>query len=592
MKPVIEERSVECDSDVCGLWTELADTERMNRAVGMKKVEVTPLANDSAARFLLRTNLGGFTVEMEERPYEWTYLKGFKIRRIMRSGPAASLEFGYAFDTLPTGKTRVTIRLEIEPRYWILSPFISLNAAQTLRRMEEEVRRVDVALAAGERPHRTAKHPASRRELERAAQEVRKMGPPEIAERLIALVRDGDDADVLRIRPYEIADAWGMDRRDVLETCLRAVRAGLLELRWEVICPSCRTATVSLLSLADLNEHGTCQLCDLAFEIELDEAVEATFAPAKGVREVDTGPYCIGGPARTPHVVAQAILPAAGEAVLSAPSELGRYKLFVRGGRAGLVEIVDDGSPAVDVDADTVQSSHARLAKGGTIVVRSRSNAESHVKLERAAWVTHAATAREVTALPAFRRDFSKDTVRPGTALKVSRVAIFFSDLTASTQLYSDVGDAAAFRLVHDHFDVVLAIIEKHKGTLVKTIGDAVMSVFSDEQDGLAASIDILRAFHAFRVREPHYMKTHIKLGLYAGPCYVVTANGVLDYFGQTVNIAARLQGEAKPGELVIEQDLADRALAADALQPDAIVERFDAKLKGVSVAIPAARVR
>src|SRR5262249_50107947 len=150
----------------------------------------------------------------------------------------------------------------------------------------------------------------------------------------------------------------------------------------------------------------------------------------------------------------------------------------------------------VTVDAEGAKSAEVlRLAPSGAVRVRQSGGAESHVKLERAEWVRNAATAREVTSLPAFRRDFSKDTVRPGTALKVSRVAVFFSDLTGSTQLYSDVGDAAAFRLVHDHFDVLLAIIERHHGTLVKTIGDAVMSVFSDEQDGLAASLEILRAF-------------------------------------------------------------------------------------------------
>src|SRR5262249_62362723 len=91
------------------------------------------------------------------------------------------------------------------------------------------------------------------------------------------------------------------------------------------------------------------------------------------------------------------------------------------------------------------------------------------VKLERLAWADQAARARVVPAMPAFRRDFSNDILRPGMALKVARVGVFFSDLTGSTQLYARAGDAAAFKLVHDHFDVVIGLVEKGKGTLVKT---------------------------------------------------------------------------------------------------------------------------
>src|SRR5262249_52218425 len=123
-------------------------------------------------------------------------------------------------------------------------------------------------------------------------------------DRLVAFVRDGADFDVSRMRPFELADAWGEDRRAVLGVCLSAVRAGLLVLRWEIVCPSCRPATAVLPSLSELSEHGACQLCDLEFALDLEDAVEATFAPAQAVREVDVGPYCIGGPARTPHVLA------------------------------------------------------------------------------------------------------------------------------------------------------------------------------------------------------------------------------------------------------------------------------------------------
>ena len=108
---------------------------------------------------------------------------------------------------------------------------------------------------------------------------------------------------------------------------------------------------------------------------------------------------------------------------------------------------------------------------------------------------------------------------------------------------------------MHDHFDVVLGIVERHGGALVKTIGDAVMAAFADDLAAVAASIEMLHAFDKFRREVPNGERTHLKLGLFRGPSFLVNANGVLDYFGQTVNIAARLQAQAASGELVIEAD-------------------------------------
>jgi adenylate cyclase len=327
------------------------------------------------------------------------------------------------------------------------------------------------------------------------------------------------------------------------------------------------------------------------------------------VREVDPGPYCLGGPARTPHVVAQAILPARGKATLVAPGEEGNYRLFVRGGASTRVE-VRAGAPsaiAIDVAALAVPtesppqgraSSPALqgppalvVAPGGAVAVTSAAAEEKHVKLERATWPRKAATAREVTAMPGFRRQFSSEVLRPGLALKVSRVGLFFSDLTGSTALYSAAGDAAAFKLVQDHFDVLVHILEENGGTLVKTIGDAVMAAFSDDVDGLVASLAVLRAFEDFRARDELCGRTHIKLGVFGGPCFAITANGVLDYFGQTANIAARLQAEARGDELVVEAALADHAIRAGVLDPGLVRETYAATLNGVDRPLEVARI-
>jgi class 3 adenylate cyclase len=232
------------------------------------------------------------------------------------------------------------------------------------------------------------------------------------------------------------------------------------------------------------------------------------------------------------------------------------------------------------------------VAPGGGIEVRSVSADDSHVKLERVDWIDRAATAAVVSLLPEFRRLFSGEVLAPGVALKVGRTALLFSDLSASTALYGRAGDAPAFRLVRDSFDVLRATIEEHGGAVVKTIGDAVMAAFTSEDGAVRAAVAMQRAFPEFIRRYRYADGVDLKLGVYAGPCFAVTANGVLDYFGQTVNVAARLQAQAEAGDLVLSEELAEAVTAGGSLEGTVIAERFTATLKGVEKPLRLVRAR
>ncbi len=586
---MVVESVVECASDVAQLWKIMSNTEYLNRVSGLSALTLTKIDGDDAARYRVATRAGGFRVEWDECPFEWTHQRAFRVRRRMLKGPITAIDTSFRLLPLDNGGTRVTLGLEMTPKLALLAPLVRFGARRSLASIAQAVRQLDAALQSGQPPPAPSgrlNEPA----LERAAEALKKQAPAGLVDRLVKIIREERDDVVARIRPYEWADEWGIDRRAFLATCLAAVRAGVLELRWEVICPSCRTGAERLPTLNALEGHGPCHLCDLSFGLDVDESVEATFLPAAAVRRVDTGQYCVGGPARTPHVVSQALLPARGLAELAVPPETGRYRLFTRGGSTIAVEVAA-GAPA-RAETDDNGAERLQVAPLGLIVVRSTADEERHVKLERAQFPTLAATARDVTALPGFRRDFSAEVLRPDLSLRVSRVALFFSDLTGSTQLYSNVGDASALKLVQDHFEVLVKLIDAHHGTLVKTIGDAVMAVFVDDLDGLRASVAILQAFESFRQGHADRAQTHIKLGLYAGPSYLVTANGVLDYFGQTVNIAARLQAQAESGELVVEAPLAEHAISAGALPAAAVVDRYSATLKGVNQPIDVARIR
>ena len=138
--------------------------------------------------------------------------------------------------------------------------------------------------------------------------------------------------------------------------------------------------------------------------------------------------------------------------------------------------------------------------------------------------------------------------------------------------------------------DAALAIAEAG-GTVVKTMGDAVMAAFVDDETCARAAFGCLVAFDTFRKTTPHAEVTQLKLGVHGGPCYVVTANGTLDFFGQTVNVAARLQGLAESGEVVIEADALAR-LPVAMRTGLTISEAFQARVKGVAEPLTLVRVK
>jgi class 3 adenylate cyclase len=590
---VVVERQVDCKSSVADLWRILTDTSYLNRLTGEAPRQIAEISASDGARYRIKTKAGGFSVEWEEWPFEWEHQQRFRVFRRFKAGPVDSVDTQLTFAVREDGGARVGIRLALVPKIAWLAWMVRFGTRRAADALVLSVRAVDEALARrAPLPPAADKPPEAAIGLQRAQNALReKATSPELVDKLCDWIRMARDEDLARIRPYALADDWGVDRRVLLATCLQGVRAGLLELRWEVICPSCRVGTEVVNTLAAVKEHAQCHLCEIAFGLDVDEALEATFAPTTAVRKIDVGQYCVGGPARTPHVLQQALLPAGGHATLIAPREPGRYRLFVRGGEAIPLEVTPNGTSAHAVRVRSDEHDTQHVGAGGSITVDNAHADERHVKLERVLRESQAATAREVSLLPGFRRDFSAEVLRPDLALKISTVTLFFSDLTASTQLYADIGDAAALRLVHDHFDIVLGIVERHGGALVKTIGDAVMAAFADDLAAVAASIDMLHAFEKFRREAPNGERTHLKLGLFRGPSFLVNANGVLDYFGQTVNIAARLQAQASSGELVIEETLAELAVQSGKLDAGAIKERYRATLKGVTDPIDVARI-
>ncbi len=191
-------------------------------------------------------------------------------------------------------------------------------------------------------------------------------------------------------------------------------------------------------------------------------------------------------------------------------------------------------------------------------------------------------TAQMLLNTQSFRDLFKIQALDPDLHLKIGSQTLLFSDLKGSTAMYDQKGDYQAYQWVQSHFQTLTESTRHHAGSVVKTMGDAIMATFSRPQDGILAALEMLERIQSLQRVSPSGITLGLKLGLHQGPVLAVNANDRLDYFGQSVNLAARIQGLAEAGELWLSESMIE--IAKPLLQQANFQwERREANLKGIT---------
>jgi class 3 adenylate cyclase len=573
------------------LWPLVADTNRFNRDTGVPEVETvsaigTRLGN---ARRRMRLFFLGMAVEWEEQPFEWTRPQRFGVVRRYTKGPMAELRVEADLLARDPKGTKLVYQLWAKPRNFLGLVIIPIqigiisarNFAKTFREYDELAKQGRMAASESTEVEFV---PGGRARLLALSEKLAAEGiDTELVALLVDLVECADDFALARIRPYELAAQLKQPRRDVLEACLAATRAGMFDLQWNLICPMCRGGPATD-SLKDVASQIHCPGCNIDFTVNFEQSVELTFRLNPSIREVHGENFCIGGPQVTPHVVAQQLLPPRSNRAIELALEEGRYRLrtlMLPG--AQHLRAIESVAPRVTLRATTDgwPSGELVVARRAQIEFDNQTDEEQLFILERATWSDDAATAAEVTALQVFRDLFASEALRPGEQISVGTLTVLFTDLKDSTRMYREIGDATAFGRVMNHFDILKQAIADEDGALVKTIGDAVMAVFRQPAAAVRAMLHVQQALAA---PADGMMPLTLKAGLHAGPCIAVTLNDRLDYFGSTVNLAARLEGQSTGGDVVISasvySDPGVRELLDDA-SSELVATRFEMPLKG-----------
>ena len=450
---------------------------------------------------------------------------------------------------------------------------------------------------------------------------LKQTADPAVAEAIVGLVETDEDHELNRINLLDFSRRTGLDEERLISGFLHASRLGLFDLTWNVLCPGCSgvlDAHSTVKSLRHDDYH--CGLCACGYEASVDEQVEVAFTVSPRVRHIaahdpNTLPiweyykqvFWSSGvdlnkesfAALSDEVVLDALeLPAGEKAVLSL--QLPPEFIIVFEPVTHSAQFIDvQGEPTRErqqlslmynrihapVGTMTLRPGPLRLSldnQAGVRVLPSvfvAADALHHLIGKRKPLLT----AKRMLTNQTFRDVYKADNLNIDQRLKITSLTFLFTDLKGSTALYERVGDLADFDLVRAHFHALLEIIASEKGAVVKTIGDAVMATFVRPEHALAAGLRMRAAMDALNAARGTDDLV-VKIGIHEGPCLAVMLNERQDYFGQTVNIAARVQGLATSQSIHITGPVRDAPAVAALLDKKAISPiQKHAALRGIA---------
>jgi class 3 adenylate cyclase len=204
------------------------------------------------------------------------------------------------------------------------------------------------------------------------------------------------------------------------------------------------------------------------------------------------------------------------------------------------------------------------LAPGAQdFLLRNDSTQELVVRVERAIPRTHVLSAAKASTLALFRELFPSERLAPGQLVSIATLTFLATDLDLPMSLYESLGDARAFALIHEHFQILGDAVREGRGAIVKTIGEGVLAAFSEPVGAVRVGLELQDRLRGGK----NTRDLRVRVGLHHGPAMATTLDDRLDYFGATVDQTLRLAHAARGGDVVISRSLAGNVSVAEVLR-------------------------
>jgi class 3 adenylate cyclase len=172
-------------------------------------------------------------------------------------------------------------------------------------------------------------------------------------------------------------------------------------------------------------------------------------------------------------------------------------------------------------------------------------------------------SAAKASTLALFRELFPSERLAPGQLVSIATLTFLATDLDLPMSLYESLGDARAFALIHEHFQILGDAVREGRGAIVKTIGEGVLAAFSEPVGAVRVGLELQDRLRGGK----NTRDLRVRVGLHHGPAMATTLDDRLDYFGATVDQTLRLAHAARGGDVVISRSLAGNVSVAEVLR-------------------------
>ncbi len=458
-------------------WKVFSDTDRFNRAAGLGfEFDEVPLADGGVERVGLLRKFG-LNIRWVETAFDFESPHWFENERNFLDGPALRLITTLLVEPHADGGCRVSYTVQITPRNWATMPVVYADARLTTGPLLEKTLNAAKGLAEGKRVRFDPPPPGlSEQTLALLQTRADQTVPLAIGEALAQRIATAPDHDLSRIRPLRLAAELGVSDHDAIRGCLSAVGHGLLEMSWELLCPSCNgpKSAKAALDLEPAEVH--CPSCNIRYDGNFPDSVDVVFKPASDVRPVDDQVDCVLSPQRTPHVLARQRLQSGQVASWQLDLDAGGYVLDTSPSKGGASLRVVEGCGLREVTVDwNVRGARPQVleVEPGPVVLhlrnRRRDVAEASLKRRfRPPWCL---TAGELLSIDGVADLLPPSAVAPGVDWKVMRGIVLAVEQRA--------GDA----------DKLTPLLAGWTGVRLSYSGDrSLITVWSDAAAAIAAA--------------------------------------------------------------------------------------------------------
>lgn len=514
------------------IWPFVIDTSRMNKEMGFGGRIETEIDGENH----VKTETLGRAEHWIEKPWVWVEKQELQNHRVFITGWMTEQKAAFKLQQTTEGVIVHAYFAWAFPN--IFNKLLFMMARGVLDKKFSEFFKAKEQLIISER----------NKEKVSALEENEPVSPKEA---LVHYIKTADELDLTRLHLKKIATIINVPYETLLDASKTLVDEGILTLSWDVVCPHCRGVRAENKSAVEIDYLNSCEACEIEFSIDSEESIEIIFHPTAKIREIKKVVYCAAEPAKKSHIKLNQRISPGETKTFSLSLNEGNYRARTSRATRPLILQVKKGSGKVEAFWDGSLQEEIIISPNFEFTISNPFPEEIVLTIEEAWWEKDRIFPGEVLSHPSLRELFTNDHLKLGVKLNVGNQVILFTDIVGSTPFYKTSGDVKAFKAVQDHYQEVSSVIKSHNGAVVKYIGDAVMAAFLDLESAFACSVELHKVFHAYREDTP--IKLRSSLGL--GPVLCANINVGLDYFGNTVNQAAKIQKWAGSHEIAVSAD-------------------------------------